>query len=296
MPNVLLVTGGTGMLGSHLVRLAAASGAWDQVHSTYLTTNPNFHKTFWHFVDARNLITPTLEKIHPTCILHTMAMSSPDQCERKKLDAWQVNVKATDEIIDFAARNGARVIFTSSDLVFDGATGHYSESMEPSPISFYGDSKMEAENHMRERLSHGNFVTARLSLLYGFNLNQRPTFFKTMCDALETKKPVHLFTDQFRSPLSVQNAAECLMELASGSYNGLLHVGGPERLSRYEFGVRVAGFLKGPTSVLQKVTMKDIPSAARRPEDVSLDSSRARSVLKTPLKSVEDGLKSLFEK
>lgn len=292
--GTILVTGGTGTLGSHIVRQAAESSAWRQVHATYLTTNPNFHRVFWHYVDARNLITPTLEKIHPTCIIHTMAMTSPDLCEKKKLDAWQVNVKATDEIIDFAIRNSTRLVFASTDLIFDGSKGNYVESDTPSPISFYGDSKVEAENRIRERMRDGRYVIARLSLLYGFNQNQRMNFFDQIRHALESNQSLALYTDQFRTPLCVNAAAQCMLELAISSFEGIVNVGGPERISRYDFGERLAKYLGKSPKPLKPVIMAEVPSPARRPADVSLDTTLVRRLLKTPIPNLEEGFGMIF--
>lgn len=294
MSGILLVTGGTGNLGSHIVRQAVKSGKWDEVHATYHTLNPNFHKVFWHFADARNPLTPTLSRIKPSCIIHTMALSSPDECERRKLDAWQINVKATGEIASYANVNSIRMVHTSTDLVFDGEKGNYTERDPVQPVNFYGDTKAEVENDIKENFSSNNYVTARVGLLYGFNQNQRLNFFDTIYNGLRHQQPVTLFDDQFRSMMSIANAAECLLELTLHTYSGLIHLGGPERISRYDFGVRLASLLKLPANVLVKAPMSELPSLSRRPKDVSLDISLAKSILKTPIQSVDEGIRSIF--
>ncbi|KAB2878885.1 SDR family oxidoreductase [bacterium] len=294
MPQILLITGGTGNLGSHLVRIALKSGKWDEVHSTYHALNPNFHKIFWHFTDARNSILPMLTRINPTCIIHTMALSSPDECEKRKLDAWQINVKATGEIITYANLNAVRFVYTSTDLVFDGEKGDYSEEDKTCPVNFYGDTKLEVENDILEKFTTANYVTARLGLLYGFNLNQRLNFFDTLYNGLRNQDSVTLFKDQFRSMMNISNAAECLMELASNTYQGMIHLAGPERISRYDFGLRLAHHLKLPDAAIVGIKTEEMQSLSKRPKDVSMNISLALKTLKTPIQSVDEGIRSIF--
>jgi dTDP-4-dehydrorhamnose reductase len=292
MSGTLFITGGTGLLGSHLVRLAAKSGRWQQVHATYRSLNPNYHKAYWHYVDARNFMRPVLDRLEPTCIVHTLAMTAPDECEQKKLDAWQINVKATEELADFAQRKKARLIFCSTDQVFDGTKGSYREQDEPAPLNFYGDSKVEAENGIAAALPASS-VIARISLMYGFNLNSRPGFFDQMCEALAQRREIKLFTDQFRSPISAGNAAECLLELADHPFTGVIHLGGPDRISRFEFGRLLARIMKTEDGSLRPVPMSDVASRARRPRDVSLDTRLARKTLRTRIVGLEEGLQSV---
>ncbi len=294
MLKKILITGGTGTLGSHLVRGAVGSGHWDSVHATYHNVNPNFQKVFWHYLDARNLIRGLLEKIQPDCIIHTLAISAPDECERKKLDAWQINVETVKEIIHFCQASQTRLVFTSTDMVFYGEKGHYSESDSPNPVNFYGDTKYEAENEILN-LQHANCAIVRLSLLYGINLNLQPTFFHRVLHALHHGKPVDLFRDQYRTMMAVANAAECLLEIAGSDFKGVLHLGGPERVNRYEFGLRLAQHLHLSPEPLIAADMDQSKFTARRPADVSLNSSLAAGILKTKICNIEDGLKSIFE-
>jgi dTDP-4-dehydrorhamnose reductase len=293
MPGKLLITGGTGDLGSHLVRLAIKSGQWDEVHSTYHTLNPNFHKVFWHFADARNPLMPVLSRVNPNCIIHTAAMSSPDECEKRKLDAWQINVKASVEIANFSKANSIRFIHISTDQVFDGEKGNYAENDEAKPVNFYGDTKLEVENEIRES-AHPNYAVVRLGLLYGFNQNQRLNFFDTMYHALRNQQPIPLFPDQFRSMMNIANAADCLLELATNSYQGILHLAGPERISRYEFGVRLSRHLKLSDHVFVKTQMSEVPSMYRRPKDVTLNIDLAKGIFTTPIQTIDEGIRNIF--
>jgi dTDP-4-dehydrorhamnose reductase len=295
MGKKLLITGGTGTLGSHLVRMAIQSNQWESVHATYNSLNPNYHKVFWHFIDARNLIRTTLEKIKPDAIIHTLAMTSPDLCEKRKLDAWQINVETVKETVQYISTYNARLIFTSTDLVFEGLRGMYTETDPPNPVNFYSDTKLEAENEILNCTDWKNFAIVRLSLMYGYNLNQRKNYFDELVHAVQHQEPAEVFDDQYRTLLSIHNAAECLLELLSSDFTGLLHLGGPERLSRYEFACRLARFSKKPADHFKKVSMTSANLAARRPADVSLNSTLAQSILKTRILNCDESFKYLFQ-
>lgn len=294
MSNILLITGGTGTLGSHLVRTAVKSGFWDEVHATYHTLNPNFHKISWHYMDARNEINQVLNRVKPTTIIHTMAMTSIEECERKKLDAWQVNVKATTQMVNHANTCGARLIFTSTDLIFDGKKGMYGITDDPEPVNFYGDSKFEAEKEIVENMTSGRYIIARIGLLYGLNLNQRLNFFDKMYNRIRNGPPIDLFEDEYRSFGSVSNIADCLLELALSDHEGVLHLAGPERASRYEFGRRMAQLLGLSSEHIRPIKQTDHVSVGRRPADVSLDVSSAQGVLKIRLFGIDDGIRQMF--
>lgn len=243
-------------------------------------------------MDARNPIGAILEKIKPDCVIHTLAMTSPDECESKKLDAWQINVETTKDIAGYSHAHQTRMIFTSTDLVFDGEKGNYSEEDPPNPVSFYGDTKAEAEQIVAERM--GRLLIVRISLLYGFNLNGRPVFFDQVYTAIKNKQPIALFGDQFRTMMNVANAAACLLELAENESTGILHLGGPERISRFDFGKRLAKFIGANSKTISSQPMSEIKSKARRPADASLNIDKAKSMLKTHIQTIEEGFTQIF--
>lgn len=290
----LLITGGTGTLGSHLVRLARNLGTWDEIHSTYHTLNPNYHRIYWHYADARNGLFEVLQKTKPSHILHTLAMTSPDECESRKLEAWEINVKTTQELARFAESNGSRLIFTSTDLIFDGNKGAYCETDAAFPVNFYGDTKLEAENIIREDMPSGNFIVVRLSLMYGINCNGRKTFFDFMVDHVKNRRVLELYRDQIRSMMSVPNAAEILIRLMDHDFTGTLHVGGPQSISRYDFGKKLADRLGGAAESVIPVDMQHVVGRARRPVNVSLQTGLLKKILDVKLLDIDEGLRQVL--
>ncbi len=164
-----------------------------------------------------------------------------------------------------AAAAGARFLFTSTDLVFDGQTGNYSDTMPAMPIMPYGQFKLEAETAARNASNAA--VILRMSLLWGESgITLRPAY---ECDNLQAAQPVDAYTDEWRSPLHVDDAAKAAWELGIADTEGIYHFGGPERLSRFEMAQRLCTIHNfDPTLVREATRPED------RPADTSLDSTR----------------------
>lgn len=289
----LLITGVSGYVGLAVEPLAAAAG--HRVTGTYL------HHLL-AALDGCALVHASIEQIpgliaslRPDVVLHTAA------AWRTEAEAQQVIVEGTRGIAEAAALVGARLIHLSTDLVFDGEHGPYREDSIPSPVNFYGAAKAEAERIVAEvfHLGHPGRAPAKLSweskdastipgavivrtsLVTCFDPPDPRT--RPILEALRSERaPVTLYTDEYRSPLRVEDLAAALVELVRLPFAGFLHAAGPERLSRYELGRRIARFYHLPAEP------GIVPGLARdsgqpRPRDCALDISLARRVLQTPL-------------
>jgi dTDP-4-dehydrorhamnose reductase len=184
-----------------------------------------------------------------------------------------VNTAATVQLARLAAGCGARFVFVSTDLVFDGTAAPYREEDLPTPLSEYGRSKAAAEEEVR---ALGGTVVARVSLLFGPARIDRASFFDAQITALRQGQPLTLFHDEWRTPLDLASAASALLAVVRSSFTGTLHLGGPKRLSRLEMGQRLAAYLGLPSSSLRSAARAEVD--AHRPRDTSLDSSRFRQL------------------
>jgi dTDP-4-dehydrorhamnose reductase len=259
----VLVTGAGGVLGGYLVRRLRQTGAdvvaWSGRREVDLTDAGAVEAAFAH---AR-----------PDVVLHAAALSRVADCHRDPERAHLVNTAATAQLARLCQEAGRRMVFVSTDLVFDGTRAPYREDDAPAPLSVYGRSKAEAEPAVLACPEH---VVARVSLLYGPALSAGPSFFDTLLDSLRYGRPVTLFEDEWRTPLALTTAADALVELASSGASGLFHVGGPERMSRLGMGRRLANLLRLDGGLIRAAKQTDVPAAEPRPRDVSLDSSRWR--------------------
>jgi dTDP-4-dehydrorhamnose reductase len=266
----LLLTGASGQLGSYLLRELRQHDlsvvAWSGQRSGDLLGIPLRPVN----LEDPDAVAHAFREAEPSIVIHTAAQASVAACFRDPGSAWQINSQGSRVLAELAAQAGSRLLLVSTDLVFDGERGWYREEDVPAPLSEYGRTKAAAEQSV---LAAPGGVVARVSLLFGPSLNGRPAFFDQQVAALRDRKPCTLFDDEWRTPLSLACAARGLAALARSDFQGVLHLGGPERLSRWEMGQRLAEFLGCDPSLLVAATRASVASPEPRPRDTSLDSS-----------------------
>jgi dTDP-4-dehydrorhamnose reductase len=242
-------------------------------------------------VDLANIdqVAAAFRQAQPDAVLHAAAIASIADCWRDPQRAQQVNTQGTALLAELAAKAGTRLLLVSTDLVFDGEQGRYRELDPPAPLSVYGRTKAAAEPLV---LAVPRGVVVRVSLLFGPSLSDRPSFFDQQMVALRERKPVTLFSDEWRSSLSLATAARALVTILRSDYVGLLHVGGPERMSRLEMGQRLAAYLGADLAAIRVAERNSMPAAEPRPRDVSLDSSHWRELFpEEPWPTLETALR-----
>jgi dTDP-4-dehydrorhamnose reductase len=271
----VLVTGASGLLGGYLLRQLRDDGlavtAWSGTRTGDLFGTP-LRPVDLGDPDA---VAAAFRESRPDVVLHAAAMARLPDCHRDPDRATRVNGHGTRLLAELAAQARARLLLVSTDLVFDGGRGWYREEDAPAPLSVYGRAKAAAEE---AALAAPGGVVVRASLLFGSSLTGRPSFFDEQVAALRAVRPLTLFADEWRTPLALTTAARALVALARSDFAGLLHLGGPERMSRLEMGQRLARFLGADPSGIVAVSRNDLPAAEPRPRDTSLDSSRWRGL------------------
>jgi dTDP-4-dehydrorhamnose reductase len=273
----VLVTGASGYLGGALLRyLDAERPDWD-VHATFFSIPPSDGYPNAHALDLRDpaSVERVLAQAEPDLILHTAALNAGDADEM-----YKTNGMGSAYVARGAAKRGARLVHLSSDVIFDGKRGNYSEDDAPNPITPYAVSKAEAERGVLE--SGADAVLVRTSLIYGF----KPLDPRTRA-ILRGEMP-RLFTDEMRCPIWVFNLAEALVELSELDYRGVINVAGTQPLSRYDFGAKLMESMKADPSTL--IPTPSSASPVIRPMDCTLDVSRAQKLLQTKLMGVDEML------
>jgi dTDP-4-dehydrorhamnose reductase len=180
-------------------------------------------------------------------------------------------------------------LFISSDLVFDGLNPPYAEEDDPSPLNIYGEHKLMAEIGMKKYCSSA--VICRMPLLFGISGPTASSFLQPLLRKMKNGTKVNLFVDEYRTPLSGKNAVEGLM-IALDKLPEIVHLGGPERISRYEFGKLVRNIFNYKNAKMNPCRQSDIPMAAPRPSDVSLTNAKALKMGFKP-DPIEKSLKQL---
>jgi len=265
----LLVTGGSGYLGATILKRAPT--AWN-IAATYLA-HPIAQKNVAAFcvdVQDADAVNRLCDEFRPQVVIHTAAVMSGDSLS-------SVNVDGSRHIARAAQHAHARLIHLSTDVVFDGARAPYAENDLPHPLHAYGDSKARAEQGVAQE--HAHPVIVRTSLIYGFD----PLDSRTQ-QTLNGELP-RLFSDEYRCPIFVDDLADALIELAQNDFVGLMNIAGLQRLSRYEFGVKLARAFGGEPRFASAMSAS---FPAPRPRDCTLDISLAQKILRTRLRSIDD--------
>jgi dTDP-4-dehydrorhamnose reductase len=243
----LLVTGGTGYLGSELVRIAAAE------HPRLELLDPE-------------AVRRGFEAIRPTVVIHTAY----------RQDEPAVNSEGSATVAAAAAACGARLVHISTDLVFDGTKGApYTEEDDPNPLDDYGRSKLEAER--RVLALHPEALVVRTSLLVGRREPGRQE--RAVLEAARGERDIAFFEDEWRSPVLVSDLAAALLELVRTDLRGVLHVAGAEQMNRYELACEIAVAHGLSTARLRRGSLAD--SGLTRAPCCVLDSSRAAALIST---------------
>ncbi len=290
----LLITGGSGFLGWNLARLAATK-SYDVsfTYGQHPIAIPNCREYHLDLHDHEQL-EDVIKKIAPDAIIHTAALANADVCEKHRSVAYDVNVAATERIAQGAKDLDCRLVYISTDLVFDGRRGNYVEQDRPNPLNYYAESKLLGENAVKAVSS--NYLIMRTALMYGHGNGVHGSFLEWMHRSLQSQQPVSLFTDQYRTPLFVNDAAHALLEIMESSAgNDTFHLGGGQRLNRYEFGETFARIFDYDQALLHPVIMQDVPSNAARGADCSLNSTKIQQKLSFQLSDVTAGLRQLYQ-
>lgn len=272
----LLVTGASGFLGSRVVQVAQQQ--WQVVGVYQHRCLPQAGVTWV----PCNLAEPQQvrelwQQVQPQAVLHLAAQSNTTQCQNQPSETEGINVRATGAIAQCCAEQGIALVFTSTDLVFDGQAPPYREGDAINPLNAYGQQKAKAEALVLRHWPQA--IVARMPLLFGLGGVGPRNFMQQIVEALVQQTPVNLFEDEIRTPVSRETAVRGLLAAVdwatTGRHHGLLHLGGRERLSRYDLGQQMAAVLGCSAAVLQACRQADVVLPAPRPGDVSLDSAIA---------------------
>lgn len=292
-PMRILITGITGFLGWRLARTFAAGNT---VFGTCREIFPGIPAGVTPLrLDLREpeRIPGVVAAAAAELIIHTAAIISPAACLRDPETARLVNSSATAALARAAAAAGARLLYTSTDRVFDGRRSPCREIDPPSPLGVYGRSKLEGENAVLNA-DAGNLVL-RLPLMYGAPSPRHAPFTGWMLQAWREGKPLRLFLDQYRTPALVDDVTEAIRRLAAkGAPGGIYHLGGGDRVNRAEFGYALAAIFGLDPGLIRPVLMAEEEVTPPTPFDVSLDSDKLERTTGFRLRGIHPGLREFF--
>ncbi|MCS7053354.1 MAG: SDR family oxidoreductase [Ignavibacterium sp.] len=290
----ILITGGSGLLGQYLnITLSSKY----EILTLYNSNEGNCKNFNSLKIDLRNeeIVNDIFHKYKPNIVVHSAALTLTLLNNKFSLrDYYEVNVKVTENIAKTSSKLRSRLIYISTDLVYDGNRGSYlTETSKLNPISPYAESKLIGENKVTTNCD--DYIILRIALLIGFGLNHSFCHFQSMYKNLTENKPVKLFTDQFRTPISLIEASRIIAEIIDLNIpRGIYNLGGNERLSRYDLGLILAEKINADKNLLIKTKLED-NSEVPNVKDVSMNNSKIKDY-GIKIKSIDEMIDDILKK
>ena len=281
----IFVTGGSGLFGSNIVMAARSRFEVYASYNKYRVEMSGARFLKVDITDKSQL--KQIEQFNPDLIIHCAALTNIDICEDDPDEAYRQNVLTSRNIAELANQTAAYLIHISTDAVFDGRRGNYSEADKPSPISVYGKTKLHAEH---EVLSiHPSSSVIRTNI-YGWNKRDKFSLAEWMLNKLENNDELPAFKDIIYSPILVNNLIVQLFVLYDKKFSGIIHLAGGESCSKLDFANVLAEVFALDKSLIKTTSIDDLNLRASRGKNINLDVSRAQKLLNTSLPKVREGL------
>jgi dTDP-4-dehydrorhamnose reductase len=288
----LLVTGASGLLGSKLIQFATIKDY--KVYSAYHHNTPREGTLLQFDLADKKSLKRIFEKAEPDIVIHAAALTDVDKCETQRELAQKVNVQGSENIAKLCKKHQTYLIYVSTDYVFDGENGNYKETDTPSPINYYGATKLQAEKHIKKLVKC--YCIARTSVLYGSTPSQGKTNFALwLIDKLRKEEKLRAVTDQTNSPTLNTNLAEMILEVVERRLTGIYHLAGATTISRYDYAKELAEVFNLKKELIEPATSEDIAWIAPRPKDSSLNVSKAAQTLENKPLNMREALIKLRE-
>lgn len=260
----ILIVGSNGMLGQRLVEF------YKSKHKIELLTSSVEDNSFINDVDYQSVDITRKEKVKklildfcPDFIINASGFTNVDACETNREMSWKVNVKGVEYLAQYSRVIDSKMIHISTDYIFDGKEGPYTENNTNNPISYYGRTKLAGENELR--ISGSKFTILRINVLYGPSKFGKPDFVRWVINSLRGKKQIKIVNDQFNNPTFTDDVVQAVSKAIEFNKEGIYNIGGPELLSRLEFTERIADYFDLDKSLITPVKTADFNFAAKRP-------------------------------
>lgn len=283
----ILVTGAGGLLGSALIGKLNERGY--ETLSLYNTHKPKFGTPVKLDLSTNmQKIFNAVYKMKPQIIVHIAALTNVDECERNPDIAWRVNAQSTLVLAKVSRKINARLIYISTDYVFDGKKGSYEENDLTNPINIYGATKLIGEYFVKTYSD--NWVIFRTSTIFGWGYGTKRNFGMWVIENLLNNSKIRALNDIYSSPTLNTNLADVIIEaIELDDVTGLYHVSGISRVSRYDWALEIAKNL-GKEYLVEAIDSSQIVWLAKRPKDSSLNVEKASKYFKTKLLSISESV------
>ncbi|HEY7750900.1 MAG TPA: dTDP-4-dehydrorhamnose reductase [Ignavibacteriaceae bacterium] len=274
----IFITGSNGMLGQRAVHF------YSQKENLEVLACSLEEKSITNNIDYLSCDITNREKLKsivydfcPDFILNLAAYTNVDVSEVEREKAWTINVKAVEYLTEAARVIDAHLVHISTDYIFDGRNGPYSEDEIPNPVGYYGRTKLASENVLR--MSGIIYTIIRTNVLYGVAVNHNSDFVNWLVKSLRKNEPVRIVTDQINNPTFTDDLIQAINKIVEFRRTGIYNIGGKEFLSRYEFTELISDFFDLDKALITPVRTEDLNQRARRPLKSGLITLKAESEL-----------------
>lgn len=296
----IMVIGGGGQLGSKIIKQANKNFI---LYTTYLTRKPpiNHKKNIKLDKTDRNNVYKNIKEILPNIVIDTAALHNVDYCETHKDETKFVNVIGTRNVAEACKQYSAKMVFISTDYVFDGKQGNYKEDDPTNPINYYGLSKLEAEKTVQQICE--DYVIVRPSLIYSWvpatiiqSSSGKPlNFAMWLIQKLQKKETVNIVTDQHNSPTLANSLAKTILKMCEKDIIGLYHIAGKTKLNRYEFSLILSEKMGYDQSLINPIKTYQLGQIAKRPKDSSLNVEKTEKTLNIKLPTISEDIDIFYK-
>jgi len=279
MADRILITGANGLLGQAVMHIFTRESDFELIQSSvedkaFVSFGSEYLK-----IDITNKeeVKKIVREFNPKIIVNCAAFTDVDKCETEREACWKLNVDAVKNLIIASRINDAKIIHYSTDYIFDGKYGPYNETAIPNPISFYGRSKLAAENALTT--SGVNYAIIRTMVLYGLGVNVKPNFALWMINKLKSKEPINIVDDMFGNSTVADDLAYGSLKLIEKNCNGIFNIAGRDIESRFDFAMKMCDVFGFDKKLIKKIKTKDLNQPAQRPLNSGLITLKAETEL-----------------
>jgi len=276
----ILITGANGLLGQKLVELLDDDLAVDLVASARGNLILPLKRGTFLPLDITDLssVEKVLAQAKPDVVINTAAMTQVDQCETDREACWKNNVTAVENLATVCTKTGTRLIHISTDFIFDGSHGPLDESAKPNPLSYYGASKLAAEEIVRK--SSLDWTILRTVLVFGITRDMsRSNIVLWVKKSLEEGKTIQVVNDQWRTPTLAEDLAMGCVLAAKKKVKGIFNISGSEMMTPFDIAIHTAEFFKLDKSLIKATDSTKFKQPAVRPLKTGFIIDKARKEL-----------------
>ena len=287
----ICITGANGMLGEKCATMLSerysvcASDIGDSL--LYPIAIPYLQLDISDYNAMKRLI----KKVNPDVIINCAAYTDVDGAEEHRESAWKVNVEGIENIVKAAEPLKSHIIHISTDYVFDGVNGPYSEEDEPKPINYYGETKLASEKVLEEYPF--NWTIIRTNIIYGNSYNQKASFVNWVINKLQNNDKINIVNDQFGNPTWADGLAMAINKIIEKQASGIYHYGGADYLNRFEFTLKITDAYNLNNKNISKITTRSLGQLAKRPYKAVLISEKIANELGAKLFTIQEALNAI---